>query len=345
MKKFYVAVIIAAALTMASTTKTLAQDEPVAPAPPSPPVPAVIIHDAQHLAEDTVHKLQNDIEKQTGQLQQQMQQEVKSLKNHVRYIGRRVTGGKSLVVRSSDMTPPEQKNLEEDLAVMTHILDKALSDRFADDQSARVAMGINVTFVPGEHPMRSLYLDGYGALFFVNVNFPLLAPPAAKNVEKEKPPTDSTWEEARQELYGQPAGRTSESRSHPEYDATKVKELKDALLDSMKDASNIRGIQPDESITVCVIGAPVGAPKHTATGSGGGGSQSADSDYAQAIMEFDRTMGSFPGARDDAGENKTTLTIRVRKADCEAFAKGKLTADEFRNKAVIRIYGDPAVAP
>jgi hypothetical protein len=249
------------------------------------------------------------------------------------------------------MTPPEQANLQEDLTVMTHILDKTLAERFADDQSARVAMGISVSFVPGEAPTRSLYLDGYGALFFVKVNFPLLPPPVEKNVEKEKAPADSTWEEAREEVYGQPATSASNHSSRPEYDADKVSALKAALLDSLKDASNIRSVKSDESITVCVIGAPAEPSKHTGTssggggfgGGGGGGSGSQDSDYAEVVADFDQVIRTFPAGQDDAAE-KTTLTIRVKKADCEAFANGKLTADAFQKRAVIKIYGEPAGA-
>jgi hypothetical protein len=349
MKKLFTAIMIIVALAWTGATRTLAQDSggPTAPpAPPEPPTPVVILHDAQKIAEDAVHKAQDDVEKHMGEVQQNM----KSLGDHLRIIGRRIMrGGKPLVVRSSDMAPGEQGNLEEDLTVMTHILDKTLAEKFPDDESGRVAMGISVSFVPGEAPMRSLYLDGYGALFFVRVNFPLLAPPLEKNVESQKAPVDSTWQEAREEVYGQPAPGAVDS--FPAYDAAKVSALQGVLLDALKDASNIRNVKPDESITVCVIGAPAEAPKHTravASASGGGGSfghSVSVSDYEQATKNFDQFMADFPtGGRDDAAGDKTTLTIRVKKADCEAFAKGKLTVDEFRSRAVIKIYRAPATA-
>lgn len=353
MKTTFTAIMITTALAWSGTTRTLAQDPAPPPAPPAPPTPVVILHDAQKIAEDAVHKAQGDMEKHMGEVQQHLSY----VGDRLRAFGRHITGGKPLVVRSSDMAPREQGNLEEDLTVMTHILDKSLAEKFPDDQSGRVAMGISVSFVPGEAPMRSLYLDGYGALFFVRVNFPLVAPPLEKNVEKEKAPVDSTWEEARQEVYGQPASKMADS--FPEYDAAKVSALQGALLDALKDASNIRNVRPDESITVCVIGGPAEGPKHArvvaSTGGGGGGfggggqvggsSGSADSDYGLATEKFERMIADFPAAgRDDAAGDRTTLTIRVKKADCEAFAKGKLTADEFRNKAVIKIYRAPAAA-
>jgi hypothetical protein len=346
MKTLFITIMVAT-LACASAMKILAQE---APNPPAPPTPVVIVHDAQKLAEDAVHRVQGDVEKQMGQIHQRLS----DFRERVHVMIQRGNGaGKSMVVRSSDMAAREQMNLEEDLTVMAHILDKALGEKFADDQPARVAMGINVAYAPDDVPTRSLYLDGYGALFFLRVNFPLLAPPSEKNVEKEKAQTDSTWEEARQEVYGQPGAKNSDSAR--EYDAGKVSALQKALLDSLKDASNIRNVRSDESITVCVIGAPMEMLKSKVTNSGGGmssggggfggGGTTGGGGFAVASGPYAQNVWYSSSGRDDAPQNKTTLTIRVKKSDCEAFAKGKLTEDEFHNRAVVRIYGDAVIAP
>src|SRR5204862_5958190 len=83
--------------------------------------------------------------------------------------------GKALVIRTSDSDAKEQANLEEDLAVMSRILDKTMSKNLDDDRANRF-MGISVLFAPGSGSIRNLYLEGYGALFLLNVNFPLLPP-------------------------------------------------------------------------------------------------------------------------------------------------------------------------
>lgn len=354
MKKIFRALTITVALACASVIKALAQDEP--PSPPKPPPPPVaIIHGVQNLTEGTVHMVQNDVEKHVHDAQQR----IEHLTDHIFKIR---SGGpktvRSLVIRSSNMAPRAQSDLEEDMTIMAHILEKAVAEQFADDQPGRVAMGINVSFVPGEGPTRNLYLDGYGAVFFLNVNFPLLPPPVEKNVEKERPPADSTWEEARAEVYGQPGAKSW--ASHPEYDATKVAALKKVLLDSLKNASNIRSVRLDESITVCVIGAPSGAPVRVTTSSSGGGfGHSVGSGGGGGGGGFGAFGGGGGGGgsggeqnvwvttsgNDDAPGNKTTLTIRVKKADCEDFGNGKVTADEFRNRAAITIYGDAAGSP
>src|SRR5207247_9731478 len=84
---------------------------------------------------------------------------------------------------------------------MSRILDKTVAKKL-DDRGNRL-MGINVLFAPGSGSIRKLYLEGYGALFLLNVNFPLLPPPEKAEATKEKSETDSTWEDAKQELYGQ----------------------------------------------------------------------------------------------------------------------------------------------
>src|SRR5579862_715727 len=360
MKTMFRIVTIITALTCVGAIKILAQDEP--PSPPTPPPPPVaIVHDVQNVAEAAVHKAQADVENQMHQVQQQLTK----LKDHV-FMARRGKADKSLVVRSSAMEPRAQGDLEEDLTIMTHILDKAVAERTPDDGygHSTMAMGINVAFVPGEGPTRSIYVDGYGALFFLNVNFPLLPPPVEKNVEKETVPKDSTWEQAKEEVYGQPGGKSWSSGPQVEYDAGKVTALKSALLDTMKNAANIRNVRLDESITVCVIGSPLRASVRVARNpggsggfGGGGGAQgfggssgggggggfggvtfSGSSDSAQTVWVSN-------GDNDDASGNRTTLTIRVKKADCVAFANGNLTTEEFRKRAVITIYGDPTAKP
>src|SRR5579859_6181004 len=92
---------------------------------------------------------------------------------------------RALIVRSSDADPKTQEALEEDLAVMSHLLNKSLEDLPGGAGHGNKVMGIDVFFTPGSAPLRSLYLDNYGAVFFLSVNFPLLAP-AEKHIE-EKP--------------------------------------------------------------------------------------------------------------------------------------------------------------
>src|SRR5262249_10653966 len=145
-------------------------------------------------------------------------------------------------------------SLEEDLNVMSRVFGKVIEEKSGDD-SEQSAMGIKVFFGPRLTPDQSLYLEGFGALFTFKVGFPLIPPPATKGEAKEKPVTDSSWDEAKREIYGTPG----EGKKEPvvKYDADKVEKLKDALLEAFRSAANIRNLKPDDTVSVCVLGGPV----------------------------------------------------------------------------------------
>jgi len=239
-------------------------------------------------------------------------------------------GGSSLVIRSSELDAKVQSGLEEDLSVMSHILDKALEEKLSSQPRARKAMGIDVVFSSSSSPVRSLYLEGYGAVFFLNVNFPLLAPPKAEP-KKEQTETSTTWEEARNELYGQPGQPKLSSAPGEDYDQDKVDRLKDAILESLKNGSNIRDLKGDDSITVCVFGVG-GRPGRVQ-------SSTRRTPAPTAVENYVYVFGDSRGGR----TRGTVLTIRVRKADAEAFAKGKFDLDEFRKKAKVTTYAGNAI--
>src|ERR1051325_11448051 len=112
--------------------------------------------------------------------------------------------GRALIIPKDDADAKNVGDLEEDLGVMAHILDKAVS---SDADKATRAMGIVVNAKPFASGARNLYIDGYGAIFFFGVNFPLLPPPAKETVAKEKESTSNEWEQARREIEQPQAAR------------------------------------------------------------------------------------------------------------------------------------------
>jgi hypothetical protein len=246
--------------------------------------------------------------------------------------------GKALVIRSSESDPKEQTQLEEDLAVMAHILEKAVSERaggHGGQPYGAMAMGIDVFYTPAASPLRSLYLDGYGALFMLNVGFPLLPPPHTEGLQ-EKQEANSDWEDAKQEIYGQPRGGRGLVASGEPYDEERVNRLREGLLESLKNATNIRGLKPDDSITVCVFGGPsfgqFKAMTYVKRGTGTGEARSA---------REARTAVAVSG-RDGSPMLQTIMTIRVKKSDADALAKGAMTLEAFRKRAhVVSYAGSP----
>jgi len=207
--------------------------------------------------------------------------------------------------------------------VMEHILQKALTGH----DETKQAMGILVRGPYGVMgSTRSLYIEGYGALFFMNVNYPLLPPPVTKETEP-KDGSNAEWDEARRELRHEPEpffdwSEAGGPRSGgEEYAADKVENLKRNLLMALKNAAHIRPLKSDETVTVVVTGrgsaqAKVIDRKRTHEGEGGA-----------TIIERTETEGK-PGR----------LLLRARKSDADAFLRDKLSFEEFRKKATIFIY-------
>jgi hypothetical protein len=165
-------------------------------------------------------------------------------------------------------------------------------------------------------------------LFTLSVGFPLL--PSAKNdEEKENPSTDSAWNEARQEVYGERRmdGKAVYVRGE-EYDERKVNRLKDAVLEALKNATNIRGLKNDDSITVCVFGGGAALPMKV---------------KAEDKPGTPKPKEVYIPVRPQS--HSTILTVRVRKSDADSFAKDKLNLDEFRKKAKIMPYAGAVDSP
>jgi hypothetical protein len=256
---------------------------------------------------------------------------------------------RTLVIRSADLDQKAQSNLEEDLNVMSRIFAKALKEK-GGDEDALTAMGMKIRTlsISGQSGIQNMYLDGYGALFLMSVRFPLLPQPEAPEKEASKEPADSTWEEAKRELYGpKETGanvRTweySSNKPREEYDAKKVAKLKESLLHALKNATNIRKLKSDDFITVAVAGADNVAVRTWALPS----VYSSPERRKETELKdnVDRNVGNVVvrrGVRDVRGASggETTMTIRVKKSDVDAFAKGSLTFEDFQKKASIATY-------
>jgi hypothetical protein len=237
-----------------------------------------------------------------------------------------------LVISAAGSDPKTQAALEEDLPVMLHLLNGAVAKKFGAAPNGRTAMGIDVVFAPGSSPIRSLYLDGYGALFLLHADFPLLPPPKKPEVQKEERRSDSAWEAARHEVYGQPTLEGRESVSPAEqYDEDKVNALKAGLLEALKSAANIRGLRPEDSITVCVSGGAVSRGHgRTVFGNNLSGQEKPDNALLGALNSINPA--------EEGAARVAILNIRVKKSDVDALAGGKMTAEDFRKRANVATY-------
>src|SRR6185436_13819473 len=102
---------------------------------------------------------------------------------------------------------------------------------------------------------RDVYLEGYGAVFFLDVSFPLMAPATIKEDAQPKDNTRAEWDEAKRELThpSEPfVFNWSESDGprapRQDYSAEKVEDLKKNVLQALKNAAHIKALKSDETI-------------------------------------------------------------------------------------------------
>jgi len=227
----------------------------------------------------------------------------------------------ALIILSSSADAKNQADLQEDLAIMSHILDKAIDDNLGSEQRMRKALGVDIFFSPDAGRLRNAYIEGYGALFLLQVNFPLLAPATKAETSKEEPPVTSAWEEAREEVLGTPGQPGPGPVPVEPFSEEKVNRLKTTLLDALKNAANIRHLKPDAGVTICVFGGSrlnAGRVARSASFNGRGD------------LLLLQELGT--------PQRATMLTLRADKSDIDAIAKGQMDADDFRQKVATATY-------
>jgi len=197
---------------------------------------------------------------------------------------------------------------EEDMTVMSRIIEKA-GGKPSNDKTE--ALGIVIDGGKSSRTPNSIYLEGYGAIFFLKVSFPLVPPPDAQE-EKTNRKESTNWEQAKKELYGSKNNDWQMKFDHNEpleYKADKVADLQENLIHSLKDAVNIRGLQGEDKVTVIVSGPPVGIP-----------------------------VASSRSKKKKSGDKPTTMTVQVSKNSIEQMVNGKLDPENFRKKLKINTY-------
>ena len=263
-------------------------------------------------------------------------------------------GNRSLVIQSTEPDAVANANTEEDLAIMSRILRKAVGN--SQDEGRRVVLGTEVSVFGSASGARNIYLDGYGALFLVSVRYPLIAPEERREEVKAKDNISDEWKAAQEEErqsrpgggYGSASGgfaqnwTWSSSRSQAEdFDSDKVDKLKTSLFESLKNATHIRILKPNDFVTIVVQGAEAvriesAKRKTSPTATVAGKPGPADSDLKDGKAGNSPSKSKSSRIRTSLGE--TVMTIRVKKSDVDAFAQGKLDVDAFQKKASLQTY-------
>ncbi|MBL9135971.1 MAG: hypothetical protein JNK85_08890 [Verrucomicrobiales bacterium] len=242
----------------------------------------------------------------------------------------------ALVLPGDRLTTEQAENMTEDLAVMTKILRKSTRPGDAETGAWRVGPGF-VGYLYGGSGPDALYLDGFGALFLISVDFPLVGPREASG-NREEQVTDETWERTRRELRegGDPFDRSlgRNFRQPGEalvYREDRVNELRENLIDALKHATNLGGVPADETIAIAVFCPTARGDEANPAAAAKRKSRSA---YSKVDDDGVWTTGAMIGL-ENSGQPGSVMGLRVRKSDVDAFAKGKIDRDAFAKKIQI----------
>jgi len=279
-------------------------------------------------AEEKIKAAMKKVEAAQKQIELQIPK-IKVAVPHIPLLGH--SGGRAvLVVPAAELKPEDLAEITEDMTVMSRIFENKLSQARLSTARASLFIGFDPFSVHNSGTVEAVYLEGYAALFLMKVSFPLSPSPEEKEEKKteEVEDTDPLWTQMRQEIYAPEEAdrrRRADDRPEEKYDAEKVEEMKGTLVKTLKHATNIRTLKPDQLVILTVIGDQ---------------SQSAITmtrSYVFSGRSRGRSSGVVlpePGA--EAGSFlPTVLTICAKKSDIDAFAKGELSFDQFRQRTKI----------
>ncbi len=249
----------------------------------------------------------------------------------------------SVVITSEDEKPESISQLTEDMGIMARILDKQVLE--IPVPKRRTAGFGDVSLYPytgasQQNQTKGIYISDFGALFLMDVDFPLKAEPKAEEKEEEKTEASDIWEQTKDELtgriqrFGPVAPEIKRDEKRVAFDADKVKELKEKIIKSLKYASNIRGLESGDDIIVCV----------KSTSGQGRGRIREIKIYGSQIGAQTSGGGAFGGVgyggafAEEEGNLITGMTIIVDKDDVDEFAEGDMDYDEFCEEVEIIEY-------
>lgn len=241
------------------------------------------------------------------------------------------SAGSVLVIPDTQINIEDVVGIDEDMNVMSRIFEQNLGK-----ENLYSSQHWPFTGLPGHYGgvfmnsggSQNMYLQGYGAVFMLKVDFPLSPLPSAQKEDEEKQQADENvdqvWVQTKQQIYEPQNIRTKSKQKRPEveYDAEKVENLKTTIIESLKHASNIRALKPDESVIVVVTGY----------------NESIGSSMTTVMVKGDKTKTQTftTNASPDSKQPVTAkLVIRTKKSDIDEFAGGGINLEQLRGRVQI----------
>lgn len=243
---------------------------------------------------------------------------------------------RQLVLPADDASSESVTALREELAIMARLFAKAADPENGKRSAFRVDLW---QFGLGKgRDLDALYLDGYGAVFLLAVDFPLVeAPKAAEKKDAAKADKDAAWEQARRELSGKDGDLAGdlERDDDPEparYDADKVAGLRKRIAETFRHAANLKSVKAGELVVVQITGKATRASNGSARIDLNTGIPSNRPQGMDPVLARRYGLDTAPTMSSTEGPTTATLTFRAKKSDVDAFASGRQSAEEFGKK-------------
>ena len=275
--------------------------------------------------------------------EQRLVRSISSLSTGRRSVG---TGNTVLVIPNEEIKTEELLAINEDINVMSRIFDDRLNQERLTKSNMSwsfsgnhwMADSYGMYLGRGSNKTGCMYLQGYGALFLMNVDFPLSAPPEMKEQEEketEKEDVDKVWMDTKRQIYEpqETSRRRREiERQEVKYDAKKVENLKNTLIQALKHAANIRILKPDESVILRITG------RNTSNSIVQISEVYGKDEFLVIDGKQAKTLYSKDAFDDFKFSLPTVIVIRAKKSDIDSFAKGSLNLDNFHQRVQILSY-------
>jgi hypothetical protein len=323
----WTSLVLAVATSACAPRATRAQDavappapparpaEPAPPAQPAPPAPGAapvlaeprgpttrskeerLNSDRMRAAQDAMRAQQDAIRAQQDALRKQNDEFLRAKEFKLNWVGPRIMSPDSPVVIS---TEPMDATAAAEWKEDLQVMDKVVREELATaGGDDPQAMGIKLTMIGRA---ASMYVEGAGVIFNASVNFPL-APIGATTGKKDDKPRDpaSKWEKAKRDLSGYPMPR----RLQP--DGKEVEEGPALVFDQAKLDRLVSSLAK----------------------------AMAEASNIRHLKENEAVFVTIAGI--DEGGMPVRLTLKATKADIDAAAGGKLSAEEFAKRVARRI--------
>ena len=237
-----------------------------------------------------------------------------------------------IIIDTGNLSSTQLTEAQEDMKIMEQLLLETVG---STARQQIIASGIPLVNYLKESKHRNIFIAGTGAIFFVNVDFPLSGKREEKKIT-ETYPKDSAWERARQKVIGTPprnpffmpqrlgANAAPWPNTAATYRPEKVRILKEQLVSALANATNMRTLDPDDRIWLVVTG-PSETSRRAAPVPTSGLPALPSPPYSNSLHTL------------NPPQSTTRLTMAATKADIDDLNVGNLTKMSFLDKAGLQI--------